>query len=208
MSVISDPAAIEKRSFEIIEELLKDKDLKGPEKDVIMRVVHATADPEFADNMAFSEGAAQAGISSIRSGCAIVTDVKMLRAGVSPDRPSGEVICLISDPDIISEARRTGMTRAATAMRRLAESGRLDGAIVAIGNAPTALYEVMDLIRTKGVRPALVIGVPVGFVGAAESKEELLGVREVPFITCRGRKGGSPVGAAIINALIKLAEAG
>ena len=205
--MISDPAAIEKRSFEIIEGLLRDKGLGGPEKDVIMRVVHATADPDFADNMAFSEGAVKAGISAIKSGRTIVTDVKMLKAGVSPDRPGDEPLCLISDPDIISEAKKSGITRAAAAMRSLAESGRLDGAIVAIGNAPTALYEVIGLIRTNGVRPALVVGVPVGFVGAAESKEELLGVKEVPFITCRGRKGGSPVGAAIINALIKLSKA-
>ena len=208
MSVISDPAAIEKRSFEIIEGLLRDKGLSGPEKDVIMRVVHATADPDFAGNMAFSEGAVEAGITAIKSGRTIVTDVKMLKAGVSPDRPGGEAVCLISDPDVISEAKKTGTTRAAAAMRRLAGLGTLDGSIVAIGNAPTALYEAMDLIRTKGVRPALVVGVPVGFVGAAESKEELLNIKEVPFITCRGRKGGSPVGAAIINALIKLSKTG
>ena len=209
MEIIYDPAAIEKRSFEIIEELLGDSFRPGPERDVIARVVHATADPDFAAAVAFSDGAVEAGIKALVAGCAVITDVKMLKAGVTPHRPGspGEVICNISDPDVVESAGKTGTTRATAAVRKAAGSGAVNGAIVAVGNAPTALYEIIRLVREEHVRPALIIGVPVGFVGAAESKEELTTVHEVPWITCRGRKGGSPVGAAIINALVKLANA-
>jgi len=201
---IGDPSEIEKKSFEIIEGLIRGKGLAGPEKDVVMRVVHATADPEFAGLMLFSKGAVEAGLKALGKGCPIITDVKMLKAGISPNRAGGSEnnFCFISDLDVATEARKTGSTRAVAAMRKA--SNRMDGAIIAIGNAPTALYEVMRLILEDGIRPALVVGVPVGFVGAAESKEALSKLKEVPFITNRGRKGGSPVGAAIINALIKL----
>lgn len=203
--VITDPKAIEKKSFEIIAGLLGGAWPDGPERDAVMRVVHATADPEFASAMVFSDGAARAGVGALRAGCNIITDVMMLRAGVARKKagePDG-VFCYISDPDVTKDARASGGTRAAAAMRKAARLGVMDGAVVAIGNAPTALYEVMRLVREEGARPALVIGVPVGFVGAAESKDGLLGLTEVPFITCRGRKGGSPVGAAVINALLK-----
>jgi precorrin-8X/cobalt-precorrin-8 methylmutase len=207
LSFISDPGEIEKKSFEIIEGLLSGKGLDGPEKDIVMRVVHATADPDFAESMVFSEGAAARGIKALAAGCGIVTDVKMLMAGISVKRPGipRETTCHISDPDILLKAKENGGTRAAAAMRKAAYEGRMDGAIVAIGNAPTALYEVIRLVRDEGVRPALIVGVPVGFVGAAESKDALMSVGEVPYITNRGRKGGSPVAAAIVNAMIKLA---
>lgn len=225
MSFLSDPGEIEKKSFEIIEGLLRDKGLAagpdgglaslarkidGAEKDIVMRVVHATADPDFADTIVFSEGAASAGIKALKDRCRIVTDVNMLSAGISAKRPGGEhkPTCFISDPDVLEAARKDGTTRAASAMRKAAAESMMDGAIVAVGNAPTALYEVIRLVMDEGARPALVIGVPVGFVGASESKEALLGMKDVPFITNRGRKGGSPVGAAIINALIKLAANG
>jgi len=200
---ISDPHEIENKSFEIIEGLLAGMDLFGPQKAVVMRVVHATADTDFASAMVFSEGSVEAGISAIRAGCKVITDVNMLKAGISSLDRAGRVSCRISDPVTAALAKESKTTRAATAMRLLA--GDMKGAIVAVSNAPTALYEVMRLVREEGVRPALIVGVPVGFVGASESKEELLGLLEVPFITCRGRKGGSPVGAAIVNALIKLA---
>jgi len=208
LSYISDPAEIEKKSFEIIAGILRDKGFAGPEKDVVFRVVHATADPDFADAMVFSKGAAEAGIEALRSGCKVVTDVYMLRAGIAGNMPGGpdNAMCYISDPDVAATAKENGITRAASAMRKAAGLGLLDGGIVAIGNAPTALYEVMRLMREEGKRPALVVGVPVGFVGAAESKDALLETVEAPFITCRGRKGGSPVGAAIINAIVKLSK--
>jgi precorrin-8X/cobalt-precorrin-8 methylmutase len=208
LSIISDPQQIEKKSFEIIEGLLAGKGLASPDKDVIVRVVHATADPDFADAMRFSPGAAEAGIAALRAGCAVITDVKMLKSGISmvnSGTPS-EVFCFISDDDTADSAKEAGTTRAAASMRKAHEMGLLNGAIVAIGNAPTALFELIRLVQEEGARPALVIGVPVGFVGAAESKEELAKVTEVPFITCLGKKGGSPVGASALNALIKLAK--
>ncbi|HLB25747.1 MAG TPA: precorrin-8X methylmutase [Nitrospirota bacterium] len=206
MSLPSDPREIEKKSFEIISALLEGKGLEGPERDVVMRVVHATADPEFADLMLFSGGAAKAGIEAVKSGCAVVTDVTMLKAGISRNRPGGrEALCHIADPDVAEAAKKDGGTRAVAAMRKAAMLGEMDGAVVAIGNAPTALFELIRLIKDGKARPALVVGVPVGFVGASESKEGLAAMTGVPFITSRGRKGGSAVAAAIVNALIKLA---
>jgi precorrin-8X/cobalt-precorrin-8 methylmutase len=204
--IISDPAQIEKKSFEIIEGLLKDKGLHLPEKGVVVRVVHATADPEFADLLFFSDGAVKAGIDALRSKCNIIADVNMLKAGISKNRPGGrEAFCFIADPMAAASATKTGTTRAVAAMRMAASIGHMDGAIVVVGNAPTALYEVMRLVREEGSKPALIVGVPVGFVGAAESKDELMGLAGIPFITNKGKKGGSPVAAAIINAIIKLA---
>ncbi len=206
MQFLSDPRSIESRSFEIIEALLSGKGLGGPEREVIKRAVHATADPDFADTIVFSKGSLSSGISAIVSSCRIITDVNMLRAGISKNRPGGaEAICFVSDEDTKESARDNGITRSAAGMRKAAGLGLIDGSIVAIGNAPTALFEVIRLVR-EGARPALMVGVPVGFVGAAESKEELEGVTEVPFITNRGVKGGTPVAAAIVNAIIKLAN--
>jgi len=206
VTFISDPYEIEKKSFEIIRGLIGEMALTLSERDVVMRVVHATADTDFAGAMVFSKGAVDAGVAAIRSGCCIITDVKMLKAGISPNRPGGSDNnhCFISDIDVAATARKDGTTRAASAMKKA--KCRMDGSIVAIGNAPTALYEVMRMVVEDGARPALIVGVPVGFVGAAESKEALLNIGQAPFITNHGRKGGSPVGAAVINALIKLAE--
>ena len=204
--IISDPAQIEKKSFEIIEGLLKDKGLQLPEKDVVIRVVHATADPDFANLLVFSDGAVNAGITALRSKCNIIADVNMLKAGITKNRPGGrEAFCFIADSMAAAAAKKSGTTRAVAAMRMAASIGHMDGAIVAVGNAPTALYEVMRLVREEGVRPALVVGVPVGFVGAAESKDELMGLSGIPFITNKGKKGGSSVAASIINAIVKLA---
>ncbi len=208
MEFLSDPRAIETRSFEIIEGLLAGKEFKGPEKEVLKRVVHATADLEFADLLIFSEGSTAAGISAIASSCNIITDVNMLRAGITKERPgAAEAFCFITDQDVKQTAKGEGITRSAAGIRKAAGLGLLDGSIVAIGNAPTALFELIRLLK-EGVRPALIVGVPVGFVGAAESKEALESVREVPFITNRGRKGGTPVAAAVVNAIIKLANQG
>lgn len=206
MEFISDPRAIETRSFEIIEGLLASKELKGPEREVLKRVVHATADLEFANLLIFSEGSTAAGISAIASSCNIITDVNMLRAGITKERPgAAEAFCFITDQDVRQTAKGEGITRSAAGIRKAAALGLIDGSIVAIGNAPTALFEIMRLIK-NGSRPALVVGVPVGFVGAAESKEALESITEVPFITNRGRKGGTPVAAAAVNAIIKLAK--
>jgi precorrin-8X/cobalt-precorrin-8 methylmutase len=205
---LSDPRAIETRSFEIIEGLLASKEFKGSEREVLKRVVHATADLEFANLLIFSEGSTAAGISAIASSCNIITDVNMLRAGITKERPgAAEAFCFITDQDVRQTAKGEGITRSAAGIRKAAALGLIDGSIVAIGNAPTALFEIMRLIK-NGSRPALVVGVPVGFVGAAESKEALESITEVPFITNRGRKGGTPVAAAVVNAIIKLAKQG
>ncbi len=206
MQFLHDPRSIESRSFEIIETLLSGKGLHGPEKEVVKRAVHATADPDFADTIVFSKGSLSSGVCAVASSCNIITDVNMLRAGITKNRPGGvEAMCFVSDDDVKESARGSGITRSAAAMSKAAKLGLIDGSIVAIGNAPTALFEVIRLVQ-GGARPALIVGVPVGFVGAAESKEELEKIREVPFITNRGVKGGTPVAAAIVNALIKLAN--
>jgi len=203
--IISDPSSIEKRSFEIIDSFIRQRDYSRAEFEVVKRVVHATADTDFAGRMLFSAGAVDAGIEAIRRGCNVVTDVRMLQAGISSKRPGGpeNTRCFISDADVAEKARKSGTTRAAAAMRKAGPF--LEGAIAVVGNAPTALYELVDMILEGTARPALVIGVPVGFVGAAESKDYLAErLKDVPFITSRGVKGGSPVGAAAVNAIIKL----
>jgi len=203
------PSSIEKKSFEIIDSLVDLSGISGNEAAVVRRVVHATADPEFARTMLFSDGAVEAGIEALKSGCTIVTDVRMLQAGISRGSgkgPGRETACYISDQDVAEDAGRAGTTRAAAAMRKAHRLGVLDGAVVVIGNAPTALFELMRLVREEGARPALIVGVPVGFVGAAESKDELAGFDGAPFITNSGNKGGSPVGAAAVNAMIRLAD--
>jgi precorrin-8X/cobalt-precorrin-8 methylmutase len=208
LEFLSDPRAIESRSFEIIEGLLAGREFKGPDKEVLKRVVHATADLEFADLLIFSEGSTAAGISAVASSCNIITDVNMLRVGITKERPGGaEAFCFITDQDVKETAKGEGITRSAAGIRKAAGLGLIDGSIVAMGNAPTALFELIRLLK-EGVRPALIVGVPVGFVGAAESKEALEGITEVPFITNRGRKGGTPVAAAVVNAIIKLANQG
>ncbi len=193
---------IERESFTIIE---SETDLSGfssSEREIVKRVIHATADFEFRDILAFGPGAVEAGISAIGGGADIITDVRMVESGVSRGRlaPLGGVVrCFSADPAVARKARETGATRTATAMRMAAPF--MDGAIIVIGNAPTALEEVLKIIQEGSASPALVIGVPVGFVGAADSKDALMN-SGAAYITTRGRKGGSSVAVAIVNALI------
>jgi len=150
----------------------------------------------------------RAGIAALRAGAPILVDVKMITAGLNEDRLKFygcSTHCFISDDDVIATAKANNSTRAIEAMRKAQRQNLLDGAIVAIGNAPTALLEIARLVEKEGVRPALVIGVPVGFVSAAESKEAILGV-DVPYVVARGRKGGSAIAVAIIHALLLLAK--
>jgi precorrin-8X/cobalt-precorrin-8 methylmutase len=179
----------------------------GPEEwQVVRRVIHSTADFEFKELMSFHPQAVRAGIDALRRGCPIIVDVKMISAGLNEERLSAygcSVHCFISDDDVIAAARSANSTRAIEAMRKARRLGLLDGAIVAIGNAPTALLETARLIEREGARPALVIGVPVGFVSAAESKQAVLGL-QTPYIVARGRKGGSTIAVAIIHALLLL----
>ena len=202
MPEIMKPMDIERRSFEIITELLDGRTLEPENEMVVKRVIHTTADFEYADNLCFSPGAVERGVAALRSGCDIVTDTQMARAGINKtvlSRLGGQVRCFMSDPDVAEEARERGITRAAVSMERAAELDR--PCIFAIGNAPTALFTLDSLTREGKIRPALVIGVPVGFVNVVESKERIM-TAGAPYIVARGRKGGSNVAAAICNAML------
>ena len=200
------PMDIEKRSFAIITELLGDRRLDPENEPVIKRVIHTTADFDYVDNLAFSGHAVQKAIAALRAGCDIVTDTQMARAGINKTilaSLGGEVHCFMSDADVAAEAKERGVTRAFVSMERAAALPK--PCIFAIGNAPTALFSLENLMEADKLRPALIIGVPVGFVNVVESKERLFAVCEkhdVPAIVAMGRKGGSNVAAAICNALI------
>ncbi len=202
MPEIIKPMDIEKRSFEIITELLGDRKLDSENELVIKRVIHTTADFDYADNLVFSEHAVTKGIEALRGGCDIVTDTQMARSGINKtvlEKLGGTVHCFMSDPEVAAEAKARGITRAVVSMEHAA---RLDKPLIfAIGNAPTALMRLRELMDAGEVSPALVIGVPVGFVNVVESKEQIIEA-SAPFIVARGRKGGSNVAAAIVNALL------
>lgn len=196
---------IERESFEIIRAELAEHTLTEAQLNVAVRVIHATADFDFLHLLRFSPGAVEAGLAALRRGCTVVTDVHMTESGISGSmlaKLGGQKVCVIDAPEIHAAAEQAGVTRSTLAMR--ANAARLDGGIAAIGNAPTALLEVIRLVREEGLRPALIVGMPVGFVSAAESKEELQTLN-VPYITAVGRKGGSPVAAATLNALLRMA---
>jgi len=196
------PMDIEKRSFEIITELLGDRQPPPENELVVKRVIHTTADFDYAENLCFSDGAVARGIEALRSGCDIVTDTQMARAGINKavlGKLGGEVHCFMSDPDVAEEAKARGITRAIVSMERAASLAK--PCIFAIGNAPTALVSLRELMDAGKVAPALVVGVPVGFVNVVESKE-LIMAAGAPYIVARGRKGGSNVAAAICNAML------
>lgn len=192
---------IEKESFRIIGEGLEESGFSPEELSVVKRVIHSTADFDFKDTLRFSTKGISSGISAIREGRPVITDVKMIEAGISKDRLfafGARLLCFSSDEDVIAKAKATGITKTAASMRKAAPY--MEGGIVAIGNAPTALTELLRLVKAGKARPSLIVGVPVGFVGAVESKEELMR-SGVEHITCVGRKGGSTVAVAIVNAL-------
>lgn len=202
------PEEIEKRSFEIIRSELR----SSPPADrapVILRAIHATADFEYEDNLVFSPSAVLGAPKALRGGL-IVTDTNMVLAGINKaalKRLDCRAECFMADPDVAEEAARRGVTRAVVSMEKAA---LLQGRplIFAVGNAPTALLRLADLIETEQIRPALVVGVPVGFVNVVESKERLIRTAadaSIDYIVARGRKGGSTVAAAIINALLYMA---
>lgn len=196
------PVDIEKRSMEIIESELGGRTWPEPEFSVIKRCIHTSADFDYADNLAFSEDAVRTGIEAIRSGAHIITDTRMAFSGVNKNRLNsfgGEAHCFIHDESVIEEAKSRGCTRAKVSMERGAE---LEGKnIFAVGNAPTALIRLRELIDEGKLEPALIIGVPVGFVNVIESKEQIMD-SGVPYIVAKGRKGGSNIAAAICNAMI------
>ena len=196
------PDEIEKKSMSIIAAELGERHIPEECLPVVLRVIHATADFDFADNLVFSEGAVRSGLTALTSGISIVTDTHMAASGINKKAflPSGgEVRCYVADDDVADEARKRGVTRSLVAMERAAEA--FPRGVFAIGNAPTALLRLCELIDEGVVSPSLVIGVPVGFVNVVESKETLL-KKDVPRIVARGRKGGSTVAAAIVNALL------
>ena len=192
---------IEQRSMEMIENFLYGDHVPEDQKPVIKRVIHTTGDFDFMRNMVFHKDAISEGLRAIRLKKIIYTDVTMVQAGINK-RFGHEVRCMLDSPEMTGGAAIEGMTRAAYGIKAIGH--RLDGNIIAIGNAPTALVTLIDMVRHDNVRPALIVGIPVGFVNAKESKEYLADVKEVPYITNRGHKGGSTVAAAIVNALIKM----
>ena len=196
------PREIEKRSFEIITEELGNRVFPSDQEPIIKRCIHTSADFDYADNLCFSEGAVQKGLDAIRNGASIVTDTKMAQSGINKtvlSRYGGEVLCFMSDEDVRQRAKETGATRAAACMEKAA--GCEKELIIAVGNAPTALIRLYELITEKKIRPSLIIGVPVGFVNVVQSKE-LIMKADVPYIVARGRKGGSNIAACICNALL------
>lgn len=195
------PMDIEKHSFEIIESELPHA-IDANLAPIIKRVIHTTADFEYVDTLCFSPGVVEKAHEAIRQGVTIITDTTMAMSGINKRmlaKHGGKVSCYIADEDVAEAARNNGTTRSAEAMEKAAS---IEGPVIfAIGNAPTALIRLHDMIMEKRISPALVIGVPVGFVNVVQSKE-LIMETDVPYIVARGRKGGSNVAAAICNALI------
>ena len=203
--------AIEHDSFAIIDAEAGPHAYTAEQWPLVRRMIHANADFEFNGLTAFHPQAMQAGLAAVlKGGSPIVADVEMICVGLSKPRLKHFGMTThhyISDDDVIEQAKAEETTRAVQAMRKAHRAGKLDGAIVGIGNAPTALIEVIRLIREEGAKPALIVGMPVGFVSAAESKDLLMTVSDVPWVAIKGRKGGSTLVVAAIHALLGLAEA-
>ena len=224
------PADIEKRSFEIITEELGDKELIPGTEPVVKRCIHTSADFDYADNLVFSDHVIERALTALRNGASIVTDTQMAKAGINKKRLAqygGEVHCFMSDEDVAQTAKRNSTTRAAACMDKAAamwrdrdrrekdtdggreenekneENGsRENGLIFAIGNAPTALVRLYELINEGKLKPELIIAAPVGFVNVVQSKELILTLEDIPYIVARGRKGGSNIAACICNSLL------
>ena len=204
MSFITDPAEIEKESFARIAQGLGDRQFDPRNLPVLKRVIHTTADFDYADNLVFSEGAVEAAKNALRKGAAIVTDTQMARAGINKqavEKLRCSLHCFIDAPEVAQAALANGSTRAKAAVDHAAQTLGNGPVLFVSGNAPTALIRVHELVESGKFLPALIVGVPVGFVNVVESKELILGL-PVPYIVARGRKGGSNVAAAIVNALL------
>ena len=197
------PSEIEKRSFEIITEELGEKRLIPGTEAIVKRCIHTSADFDYAENLVFSEHAVEKALEALSEGACIVTDTQMAKAGINKKKLSeygGEVFCFMSDEDIARTAKENGTTRAQASMDKAA--GLDKKLIFAIGNAPTALVRLYELIGERKIKPELIIGVPVGFVNVVHSKELILTLKDVPYIVARCRKGGSNIAACICNALL------
>ena len=200
------PRDIEKRSFEIITEELGDTPLIPGTELIVKRCIHTSADFDYAKNLRFSEGAVERALNAIKNGAWIVTDTQMARAGINKRalaRYGGEVCCFMSDEDVAARAKAEGTTRATASMDKALTLEK--PLIFAVGNAPTALVRLYELIEDKKLNPELIIGVPVGFVNVVQSKE-LIMKADVPYIVARGRKGGSNIAACICNALLYMID--
>jgi precorrin-8X/cobalt-precorrin-8 methylmutase len=205
MITIKNPHEIEQGSFDTIRSEIGEHSFTDDQLTVAVRVIHATADFDFRDILKFHPLAIESGIAALRRGAAILTDVHMVEAGISQahlDKVGVQKVCDIRHPAVRKEAKAAGETRSTIAMRRNADL--LDGGIAAIGNAPTALFEIIRLVQEEGIQPELIVGVPVGFINTVESKEALMDLN-IPYITSVGRKGGSSVAVAALNALVRLA---
>ena len=207
------PQEIINESFDIIDNLVDFDKIPKAYRPIVRRVIHATGDTDYADNLIISPTAVDAAIKAIGAGKSIVTDVNMVKAGISAKgiaRFGGKIICRIADEDVAEKAKKSGKTRAITAMQESLDD--ISDGIVVVGNAPTAVFSIIDLIRREEVIPALVVAVPVGFVKSSESKEALKIFLDnkkdvqIPYIVNIGRKGGSAVAVSIVNALINITK--
>lgn len=196
------PSDIEKRSMEIIEEELGEIELSSEKRNIIKRVIHTSADFDYARTLRFSSSAVERALQALRQGCTIITDTNMAYTGISQvalKKLNCQKMCFMADPDIAAQAKTAGTTRASACMDRAC---KVKGpVIIAVGNAPTALLRLDELVRAEKIQPVLVIGVPVGFVNVVQAKEVIIKTG-VPYIIAVGRKGGSNIAAAICNALL------
>ena len=202
--------SIEDASMQMIEDEIGSHQYNEKEWPIVRRIIHSTADFEFANKnkIIFHKDAITSGMNALKNGCSIVVDVNGVIGGFNKQNPKdfgNNIICNISKPEIMDLAKKEGKTRSQVSMRTAISD--IDGGVVVIGNAPTALIEVIKMVKEGIVKPALIVGIPVGFICAAESKEELAKLEETPFITNLGRKGGSSSASAIINAIFKLIRA-
>jgi len=207
MDYIKQPMEIENRSMEIIAPHLEGLGLDEAATKVYSRLIHASGDVGYAPLIRMHPQAIAAAQAALQSGCDIYTDVEMVRTGINKRKLAqfgGEVFCQVAEPEIAAVAKTAGITRSMAAMRAFGK--KLEGQIIAIGNAPTALFEVLRMVEEEQLRPACIIGIPVGFVGAADSKQALAEQQAVPYITVEGTKGGSPIAAAAVNAIMYLLD--
>lgn len=196
------PGEIERRSFEIITEELGERNIEEKYAPIIKRVIHTTADFDYADNLVFSEGVVEKALEALQNGACIVTDTQMAKAGINKKALAEfgvEIYNFIADEEVAALAKEKGTTRSAACMDKAEMLNK--PVIFVIGNAPTALVRIYELVQEGRLKPELIIGTPVGFVNVVQSKEMIMGL-SVPHIIAKGRKGGSNVAAAIVNALL------
>lgn len=207
MDFIKQPMDIENKSMEIIAPHLAGLNLNEAETKVYSRMIHASGDVDYAQVIRLHPKAIEATQEALKRGANIYTDVEMVRTGINKKafgRYGGKIECRVADPEIAEIAKREGITRSMAAMRAFGKA--LAGSIIAIGNAPTALFEVLRLAKEENILPAVIIGIPVGFVGAADSKKLLAENTLVPYVTVEGTKGGSPIAASVVNAIMYILD--